>query len=134
MSGILETISKKKECICPRIAIAATKVALNTGSSNMEDILNNISFVHGLAGMEDTYETMRRDMMISEEITKIRETYGKIEEIEDDDHINNVEKISQLNKIIKNVGRMNVHDEVYNDKENVVEKAKDLVNRIAGSI
>ena len=56
------------------------------------------------------------------------------EEIEDDDHTDSVEKISQLNEIIKNVGRMNVHDEVYNDKENVVERAKDLVNSIAGSL
>ena len=100
----------------------------------MEDILKNISFVHGLAGMEDTYETMKRDMIINEEQSKIQEAYGKIEEIEDDDHTDSVEKISQLNKIIKNVERMNVHDEAYNDKENVIEKAKDLVNRIAGSI
>ena len=84
--------------------------------------------------MEDTYETMRRDMMISEEISKIQEAYGKIEEIEDDDHTDGVERISQLNEIIKNVGKMNVHDEVYNQKDSVVEHAKDLVNRIASSL
>ena len=61
--------------------------------------------------MEDTYETMRRDKMKSEEITKIQEAYAKIEEIEDDDHTDSVEKISQLNEIIKNVGRMKVHEE-----------------------
>ena len=134
MSGILETISKKKECICPRIAIAATKVALSAGSSSMEDILNNISFVHGLAGMEDTYETMKRDMVINEEQSKIQEAYGKIEEIEDDGNTSSIEKISQLNEIIRKIKRMNVHDEVYNGKNNVIERAKFLVEQLAGSI
>lgn len=134
MSGILETISKKKECVCPRIAITATKVALRAGSSSMEDILNNISFVHGLAGMEDTYETMKRDMVIGEELSKIQEAYDEISDIEDDDNMDNIKKISKLNEIIKNVGRMNVHDETYNQKDNVIESAKELVNRIASSI
>lgn len=134
MSGILETISKKKECICPRIAITATKVALRAGSSSMEDILNNISFVHGLAGMEDTYETMKRDMVIGEELSKIQEAYDEISDIEDDDNMDNIKKISKLNEIIKNVGRMNVHDETYNQKDNVIKSAKDLVNSIASSI
>ena len=134
MSGILETISKKKECICPRIAIAATKVALSGGSSSIEDILNNISFVHGLAGMEDTYETMKRDMMINEEQSKIQEAYAKIEDIEDNDNMNNIGKISQLNKIIMTIGRMSVHDESYNAKNNVVERAKNAVNQLASSI
>ena len=134
MSGILETISKKKECICPRIAIAATKVALNAGSSSMEDILSNISFVHGLAGMEDTYETMKRDMMIYEEQSKIQEAHDKIDDIEDDDHMNKIGKISQLNKIIMTIGRMSVHDESYNAKNGVVERAKDVVNQLASSI
>lgn len=134
MSGILETISKKKECICPRIAIAATKVALNAGSSSMEDILKNISFVHGLAGMEDTYETMKRNMLINEEQSKIQEAYDKIDDIEDNDNMDKIEKISQLNKIIMTIRRTNVHDEVYNSKNDVMEKAKDMVNRIAGSI
>ena len=134
MSGILETISKKKECICPRIAIAATKVALSAGSSSMEDILKNISFVHGLAGMEDTYKTMMRDMVINEELSKIQEAYDKIDNIEDSNKMNNIEKISQLNKIIMTIGRMNVHDESYNAKNNVVEKAKNVVNQLASSI
>ena len=134
MSGILETISKKKECICPRIAIAATKVALSGGSSSIEDILNNISFVHGLAGMEDTYETMKRDMMINEEQSKIQEAYAKIEDIEDDMHTNSIGKISQLNRIIMAIGKMNVHDESYNAKNDVVERAKNAVNQLASSI
>lgn len=134
MSGILETISKKKECICPRIAIAATKVALSAGSSSMEDILNNISFVHGLAGMEDAYETMKRYMMINEEQSRIQEACEEIDDIEGNDNMDNIKKISQLNKIIMTIGRMNVHDESYNDKNNIVKKAKDLVNRIASSI
>ena len=134
MSGILETISKKKECICPRIAIAATKVALSGGSSSIEDILNNISFVHGLAGMESTYETMKRDMMINEEQSKIQEAYAKIEDIEDDMHTNNIGKISQLNRIIMAIGKMNVHDESYNAKNDVVERAKNAVNQLASSI
>ena len=134
MSGILETISKKKECICPRIAIAATKVALSGGSSSMEDILNNISFVHGLAGMEDTYETMKRDMMINEEQSKIQEAYDKIDDIENNDNMNNIGKISQLNKIIMTIERMSVHDESYNAKNNVVERAKNAVTQLASSI
>ena len=134
MSGILETISKKKECICPRIAIAATKVALSGGSSKMEDILNNISFVHGLAGMEDAYETMKRDMVINEEQSKIQEAYDKIDDIEDNSKMNKIEKISQLNKIIMTIVRMNVHDESYNARNNVVEKAKNMVNQLASSI
>lgn len=134
MSGILETISKKKECICPRIAIAATKVALSGGSSIMEDILKNISFVHGLAGMEDTYETMKRDMVINEEQSKIQEAYNKIDDIACNDDMDNIEKISQLNKIIMTIGKMNVHDESYNAKNNVIEVAKSAVNGIASRI
>ena len=32
------------------------------------------------------------------------------------------------------IGRMNVHDESYNAKNNVVERAKDAVNQLASSI
>ena len=84
--------------------------------------------------MDDTYETMKWDMMINEEHSKIQEAHNKINDIEDDDHMNNIGKISQLNKIIMTIGRMSVHDESYNAKNDVVERAKNVVNQLASSI
>ena len=84
--------------------------------------------------MEDTYETMKRDMMINEEQSKIQEAYDKIDDIVDKDNMTRIEKISQLNKIIMTIGGMNVHDESYNAKNNVVERARDAVNQLASSI
>lgn len=133
MSSIFETIAKKKSPICPRIAIAATKVALKNGSEKIEDIMDEISYVHELSGIENIRDVIVRGRLIGSERDFIEITHekAKAEYIKASrGEVNPLETIKGLKNRIKEIESKRFHDETYNESKSTIKDINEYIQCI----